>query len=418
MKTVGNTALLAMLALTGCPSASGDAILIDFDRDAPPPDMLQHNTVARIVPFDGKRAMQVDFDVVAWPNVFFTPPADTWDWSKYAGLEVELYNPTELTVPVCMRVDNDGADGANHCNTSSTAVPPLERATLQCRFNTGAHHELWGMRGLPVLGPVPSGSIIDTARIVAFQVFLPRPSHPHTLVLKQARLFGRGGTLSKLVSMPFVDRFGQYIHDDWPGKLKSEVEFAQRRRAEEAAWNAASQLPGRDEYGGWTDGPQLDATGWFRVEQVKDMWWLVTPGGHLFFSNGVDCVGTWQRTFVSGRDNWFAWLPDRHEAPYAELFSEQSDAHSMADPINGNGTTFGFYAANLIRKYGTGWKEAWRDSAYRRLRHWGFNTIANWSQADVLEHSPMPFVGNVGCWGDVREIELSLIHISEPTRPY
>ena len=397
--------MMTALVLTGCPASPDEALVVSFDRDTLPANMKQNNVEARIVPFEGRRAMRVDFGVVDWPNVFFTPPEGVWKWDKYAGLEVALYNPTEVSVHVCMRVDNDRADGANHCNTSSTLVPAHEHAALQCRFRTDHYDALWGMRGVPVLGPVPSGSILDTSRIVAFQVFLPRPSDPHTLILEEARLFGRSGPVSDLVSLPFVDRFGQYRHDDWPGKLKDEAEFDTRRKTEEAVWAGAPVLSGRDEYGGWAGGPQLEAMGWFRTEQVDGKWWLITPGGHLFFSNGVDCVGTWERTFVTGRDDWFEWLPDRNEGPYEGLFSEQSGAHSMADPIGGRGATFSFYCANLIRKYGDDWAEKWRESAYRRLRHWGFNTIANWSQGDVLQNSTMPFVGSLGCWGEVRELE-------------
>ncbi|HOZ49212.1 MAG TPA: beta-galactosidase [Candidatus Hydrogenedentes bacterium] len=396
--------IVGMLAMAGCP-ASADDVVVDFDGEHLPSNMKQHHAAARIVPFEGRRAMQVDFAVVDWPNVLFTPPHDVWDWSDYAGLKVALYNPTDVSVSVCIRVDNDGADGANHCNTASTCVPPREHVSFECRFNTGDDDTLWGMRGVPVRGPVPTGSILDTGRIVAFQVFLPRPSDPHTLILQEVRLFGQGGPLGERVPMPFVDRFGQYKHSDWPGKLHKESDFAQRRAAEERERAARAAVPGRDRFGGWADGPQREATGWFRTEAIDGVWWLVTPDGHLFFSNGVDCVGTWERTWVTGRDTWFEWLPKRDDPTYGPLFSEQSGAHSMADPIGGAGTTFTFYGANLIRKYGDAWADRWRESVYQRLPAWGFNTIANWSQGDVLENSPMPFVGSLGCWGDVREIE-------------
>jgi len=261
------------------------------------------------------------------------------------------------------------------------------------------------MRGVPVLGPVTTGSNVDPSRIVAFQVFLPRPTEPHTLILDNIRLYGGlKAPLEDLVPLPFVNRFGQYSHDEWPGKLKDESGFAARLETERAEIGAAPELTGRDSYGGWAEGPQLEATGWFRTEQVDDKWWLVTPEGHLFFSVGMDCVGTWEQTFVEKRETWFEWLPAKDD-PFAEFLGYQRGAHSRAEPINGEGRTFSFYRANLLRKYGENWPETWRDMTYKRLKAWGFNTIANWSQQDVLDNSPIPFVVSAGIHGDIRRIE-------------
>ena len=121
-----------------------------------------------------------------------------------------------------MRVDNEGADGLTNCNTATTTVPARGSAELICRFNTGDDGDyLWGMRGIPVRGPVPNGPVIDPSRIVAFQIFLPKPSAPASLLLTKAELIGEGGSLRDLVPLPFVDRFGQSRHREWPGKVKA-----------------------------------------------------------------------------------------------------------------------------------------------------------------------------------------------------
>ena len=371
-----------------------------------PPNMALNQTQAVMIEHAGAPAIKVDFKVTDWPNVFFTPgEGDVWDWGAAAGIAVDLHNPTEETVAVCMRVDNAGADGMSNCKTAYAMAKPGGDAVLECRFSGKGDDAFWGMRGVPVRGAVATGPALDTSRITAFQVFLPRPSEPHTLIIRGARLVDGGGDLRTLVPMPFVDRFGQYKHADWTGKLKDEDELTARRRVEEGRWAASPELPGRDPYGGWADGPALDGTGWFRTAHVDGKWWLVTPKGRLFFSIGVDCVGTWERTFIEGRDEWFEWLPERDSGPFRGIFGRTSGAHSMADRIGGQGATFSFYCANLIRKYGDGWQTAWRETAYRRLGHWGLNTVANWSQGDVLQNSPMPFVVSLGSGSGVREIE-------------
>jgi hypothetical protein len=398
--------LAGALGLCAGGTAATTEPVVSFAAGAIPPNLVRNSIETQVIEHEGKPALRVDFQVTAWPNVFFTAPAGGWDWSAAAGLEAVLYNPTAVAVSCCMRVDNAGADGLSHCNTSAATIPAGATGRLVCRFNTGKDQDyLWGMRGVPLRGPLASGPVLDTTQIVAFQVYLPQPSSAHTLILTEARLFGEGGSLRELVPLPFVDRFGQYRHSQWPGKIATEGDLQAAMAAETAEMASAAALPDRDRYGGWAAGPTLAATGWFRTQRVDGKWWLVTPDGHLFFSVGIDCVGTWERTWVSGREGWFEWLPEAAEPLFGALFAEQSGAHSMADGIGGKGRTFSFYGANLIRKYGAEWETRWRESAYARLRHWGFNTVANWSQADVLGNSPLPFVASGGIWGEVREIE-------------
>lgn len=374
-------------------------IVQSFDGPDLPANMRQNDTRVRLVPHQDGQGLLVHFGVTDWPNVFFTPPQGTvWDWSAHAGLAFDLHNPGSESISVSVRVDNEGADGLNHCNTGGTVVGPGESTTLWLHFRTPDSGKLWGMRGLPERGPLGDGSPIDTKRIVAYQVFLPRPDRPYTLLLANIRLFGFGGDLDQTVPMPFVDRFGQYKHSHWPGKLLNERELVDRRNQEAQQRDRFVPPPDQGDYGGWTEGPRREATGFFRTEKIDGIWWLVTPQGHLFLSIGMDCVGTWERTFIEGRDDWFEWLPDdkgsfRHFLGYAQ------NAHSMADPIDGRGRTFSFYGANLIRKYGETWATDWRNVTYQRLQAWGFNTIGNWSQSDVIQHSPMPFVVSANITG-------------------
>lgn len=398
--------MVTVALAAGISVTDGAVNLVDFSKPSLPENMKRNNTSAQLVTRDGRRMMQVDFQAVDWPNVFFTPPPGrVWNWSDYAGLEIEVYNPGDESIGVSIRVDNDGANGMSNCNTGNGNVAAKSYGTVYLRFGTADRGVFWGMRGLPVRGPVGEGAALDLTQIVAYQVFLSRPNAPHTLFISSIRLFGQGASLSKLVEMPFIDRFGQYLHASWPGKLIDDAQLAKRVKREKKALAAAPQLPHRDRFGGWAEGPKRDATGWFRTENVDGKWWLVTPDGHLFFSNGVDSIGTWEQTFVTGRDGWFAELPDSNDVRFNDMYSDVSNAHSMADVIGGKGRTFSFYRMNLYRKYGAEWPTRWRDSVYLRLRSWGFNTIANWAQADVLDNSPMPFTASIGIAGNCRNIE-------------
>jgi len=356
-----------------------------------PSNMAQNNAKADPITQDGKAAIQVRFKQADWPNVFFTPAEGVWDWSGTGGLAVDIYNPAAEPISVCMRVDNAGADGIRNCANARTAVQPHRWTTLELWFGTSPT-QFWGMRGTPDHG---MGAPLDLSKITAFQVFLTKPDTEHTLVLSNFRLLSK----SREITLPFVDKFGQYKHADWLGKLRSENDLVQRRDKE-----SLEPMPGRDKFGGWADGPKLKATGWFRTEKVDGRWWLVTPEGHLFFSVGVDCVNTFENTFIEKRESWFEWLP-KEESEFKLAFGYASNVHSMAETIGGKGRTFNFYKANLIRKYGIDWQDAWRKRSYAHLRAWGFNTIGNWSDAEVLKQSTVPFVTTASTAGDYRRIE-------------
>ncbi|MCC6488950.1 MAG: hypothetical protein IT364_15735, partial [Candidatus Hydrogenedentes bacterium] len=353
----------------------------------------------------GEQALEVHFERVDWPNVYFKAPPKLWDWSSYEGLAVDIFNPSAETVNVATRIDNAGADGTNNCVVGQTTVLPGQTAVLRTPFGPKRAGPFWGMRGIPIAGPLGGSMRIDQTKVTAFQVYLPRPIAPTTLIIDRFRLYSEIEIDEKQVPFPFIDRFGQYKHEKWPGKLCDEAEFAEQARSEDCALAAAPSLPGRDAYGGWADGPQREATGWFRTEQIDGKWWLVTPDGHLFLSIGMDCVDTSCPTFVEQRGAWFDWLPDSDDPVFGGLYQDVSGAHSMAEVVGGKGRVFDFHSANLARKYGPEWQARWCEVTRRRLLSWGFNTIGNWSREDAVTQCRMPYVVSSALKGSIRRIE-------------
>lgn len=374
-------------------------VIVPISMTGLPKNMAQNNVAAQVFSFEGKPALRVDYQVVDWPNVFFTPPQDVWNWTGYAGMAIDVYNPEAQSVAVCLRVDNPGGDGASNCATVIIDASPKRWTTLNLMFAQNPNIKFWGMRG------VPGGtSDIDHTKVSAFQVFLPKPSSKHTLYIRDIKLLPLDNKNSIAFKLPFVDQFGQNIRANYPGKLLGEKDWPKRMKTEAKEIQVAPAVAERDKFGGWAKGPTLKATGWFRTEQVDGKWWLVTPEGHLFFSVGVDTIHPVETTFIDGRDGWFEGLPDPN-GPLKEAYGYMSGVHSMAEPIDGKGRTFCFYMANQIRKYGAEWKPEWRNNVYKRLPAWGFNTIANWSDAELLDNSPMPFVATGGVGGNYRSVE-------------
>ena len=380
--------------LSGAEPLVSTTPFLDFSQSPPPDGMLRNFTSVASSPLPDVPGLEVQFHLSEWPNVMFTAPDPGWDWSSHQGVCVRLYNPGAEPVDVSMRVDNKGADGWRNCNTASGSVAAGQHFDLRLRFNDASPEPLWGMRGLPEMPPRGEGQPLDTAHISAFQVFLSRPQKECSLILERVSLFMWTAKDHTGVPLPFIDRFGQYLHADWPGKITEETQLKEAARAE----CTATPLPERDIYGGWATGPAQEATGWFRTQKIDGKWWLVTPAGTLFLSFGVDCVGAWEQTFVEKRNTWFVWLPEKEE-PMGQFYGYCRGAHSMADPIGGEGQTFSFYRANLFRKYGEDWLTKWCETVGPRLKSWGLNTVANWSAAEAIQASGLPYTASTSLNG-------------------
>lgn len=112
-----------------------------------------------------------------------------------------------------------------------------------------------------------------------------------------------------------------------------------------------------DAYGGFT-GRTLAGTSYFHTAQIDGRWWLITPDGHPFFSNGlnhVTPVGT----------------PDKF----------------------GNAA----YHDTILAKYGS--EAAWADAQVGRFDTWGINTLGGWSSTDLFAGKGVPYTVTLGLAG-------------------
>ncbi|MEU4700880.1 hypothetical protein [Nonomuraea dietziae] len=213
---------------------------------------------------------------------------------------------------------------------------------------------------------------------------------------------GRAATAapSNAAGTALVDRYGQYLHQSWPGKVTSDEQL-RREYAEEAARLAdvAFDTTTYDAYGGLKRLGRREATGYFRLEKVEGRWWFVTPDGHLFFLKGVDAFsaeewgyGTLYLNADGSPRELFEELPDRDRFAAAYAVVEQG-LHTVS-----------FLKANLMRKYGDDYKDRWRDISRRRMIDWGFNAQGKWHRDPAvvmpyIERAPTPTdVIKVG-WG-------------------
>ncbi|MGC9998576.1 MAG: hypothetical protein ABSE21_00620 [Bryobacteraceae bacterium] len=220
-----------------------------------------------------------------------------------------------------------------------------------------------GMHGLPGGRMSLWDGIDEPMRASALKVFVIAGEQTASVQIGNIRPFGSSKTPDTSGVYPFIDKYGQYKHNDWPGKVHSDMDLKASLEREDADLAAHPGAPGLTKYGGWADGPKLAATGHFRVEKSNGKWWFVDPAGRLFWSNGVDCLNFSDVTRIQGRESYFE------------------------DPAPGGN----FLIRNLETKYGADWRAVATERDLRRLKSWGLNTIGAWSDPEFTGKQKVPY---------------------------
>ena len=343
-----------------------------------------------------------------WPGVTLPAPDGHWDLSPFAQVAVKVKNAGATRGTLNCRVDNPGADGTRNCVNGALALSPGQSGTLQVTLRRTSDDtlggKLFGMRGYPVAAGGPG--TINPANITQILLFVNRPKETCVFEVDDVRATGThtpptAWTGDAAPFFPFIDTFGQFKHKDWPGKTHSLAELRQRRETEAKELAAQPGPKDWDRYGGWAEGPQLNASGFFRTEQYNGKWWLVDPDGRLFFSHGIDCVRMIDNTPIDERAGWFEDFPGARPE-FKEFLTSGSALKGHYAGRSPQGFTFA--GANLKRKYGAEWKPAYAATIHQRLRSWGLNTIANWSDPEVFLQCRTPYTDTLGTHG-VRMIE-------------
>jgi hypothetical protein len=348
---------------------------------------------------EGTYAAQVGFAAEGQPGIEITLEAA--DFRPYGAVALDVTNPSAEPLSFVMQLD----DAAGGKTVARTALPLQAGESASFAFPLNSPPPLqMGMRGEAALPGfrllAEDHHPVDTSRIAAIRIYLNEPGKPRMMVLDNVRL-APGVSYDKI-----VDPYGQFALEQWPGKLTAAAQFQSRKAEEEAELKLHPDLPDRDEYGAWASGPKLQATGFFRTAKYQGKWWLVAPNGHLFFSTGLDCVNTREGgTVVEGREKLFEWLPAAQDPLAVDYEVAQSRTPVGLRDIRFNaGRAFNFYAANLQRKYGDGWKQKWQNFTLERLRAWGVNTIGNWSDTAFYGNGRVPYTVTLSIRGGGAEV--------------
>lgn len=412
--------LAAVWAACACASG-GERVLLDFGKGFDPAQAPTSDARAAETKLDGAPALRIETGHrQEWPGITLKAPGGKWDLSPFEHIELDARNAGTNTVTICCRVDNPGVDGVRNCVTGNIVLKRGERGTLRVELKrkpvSAVRGKLFAMRGYPTEAGADERAI-DPRNVTQLFIFVPRPNEGHAFEVANIRAGGAyappPGDPEKVKEFfPFIDTFGQYMHKDWPGKVHSLDDLKKRLEAEQQDLAAHGGPDNWNQYGGWKDGPALKATGFFRAEKHEGKWWLVDPEGRLFWSHGTDCVRANDSTPIDGRSGWFQDFPGER-AEFKEFFSTGRALHGHY--AGKTPACFSFLLANLKRKYGDGWRQRVADMAHRRLRSWGMNTIANWSDPAIYLMRRTPYTatihfrgrlleGSQGYWGKFRDV--------------
>lgn len=244
-----------------------------------------------------------------------------------------------------------------------TALYPQVRARLCIDLSFLEQARSHFPRRIGVGHTANGGPVVRIADIVSISGFADRPPQGFRLTLRSLRMQERpepGAVLGP--NRPIVDRFGQLKERSWPGKVRRiDREPVTRLIESDGMLSPTGSRP---------------ASNRWSVEKTAGRFWLVAPSGERVFSTGVCCVRPVSEGPVTGMERLHEWLPPRH-------------AGSVS-----------FYTENLKRRYGAAWQAEWARLTNDRLQVWGFNTIANWSDAVAFRESRLWYTMNAAWWDD------------------
>ncbi len=378
--------------LCGLSFAADKKVLFDFDRGF---DVRSIKTTDAEVSQSAALTLQIrtghEHD---WPGVALQAPQGGWDLSAYEYLTVEIRNLAEKNASISCRVDNPGADGRKNCITEQITLDGGATGRLIVRFHPtpwvlSEPVEIIGMRGWP-----QASGKLDTSNVTQLLFFVTKPTIDHSFEIGNITAAGKAKTIDAKKLFPMIDEFGQFVHDDWPGKTHSTAQLKKHHTAELKDIAANPGPADRNKYGGWTKGPELKATGFFRVQKYKGKWWLIDPEGRLFWSHGIDCVRAGNDTPITDREHYYSKLPEQ-DSPFGRFYGRGSWAPHGYYKDHSPYKTYDFSRANFLRKYGDGWETVFAEITHRRLKSWGMNTIANWSDSRIYLMRKTPYTGNL-----------------------
>ena len=328
-----------------------------------------------------------------------------WNLDGYNALQIQFVNP-ELASNFIVELTLQDADGKQGILSAQFRLPADSLFTKTISLPAIPPHldvskKLEGMRNTPYTVEGVNANL-NYQHISGLSIMVTKVGNPAQLAIK--RVEARAGekkdlpnwmTLSADKFFPFIDRFGQFKHKEWLGKTHNEEDLKVDLKNELDGFAQNMGPKDRDQYGGYKFGPKQIANGRFYVKKIDGKWWMVDPKGNLFWSNGVVRVTPSSAiTPLEGRTFYFTELPD-HNSPLDTFYRTRDDFFIPYLKAKNIQKTFDFSGANIKRKYGENWKQAYTQMIGKRFQNWGLNTLSTGSDQYISSTLRIPYCDRI-----------------------
>ncbi|TLX78173.1 hypothetical protein E9993_00375 [Labilibacter sediminis] len=363
----------------------GQIQLIDISNDYVSNFVIAKNSILEV---DKNGSLLINMDPEN-PVIELLSPNGSWDLRTHSSVAFEVSNLASEAILLNAHIgDYQWNEGVLSLNPGETSVMRILIKGYRLPEEHPMARSYEGMFGYPG-GYFWHWVPMDAAHIKKIKLSLINPKGPATIEVRnfmaEGNLMAKSYDEIQQTEFPFVDKYGQYIHKEWLGKVHSDDELKEAIEKENLDLKTHPSPQDRNKYGGWAKGKKYKATGHFRVEKIDDRWWLIDPEGCLFWSHGITGVAKAAATTrVMGREKYFSSLPDKNSTLY-----------QFAKNKKGNILTYNFTGANLYRKYGEKWQQRNSDLAHQRLKSWGMNTFGNWSDEATYLQRRTPYTVSV-----------------------
>jgi hypothetical protein len=331
--------------------------------------------------------------------------AGKWNLFQCNKLVIELENhETRGELPVMFRLSNPGANMEKRKGVfvDRIVIPANGSVKIDIPLPPKipypeVYEQFSGMRNNPYY-TLPAYTNLDPKNVTEVALYINRPIHDWKWSIKRIVAHkGKHEPLAGWINLspdkffPFIDIYGQFKHNEWPGKIHSDEDLKKNAELERADLAAHPGPVDHSTFGGWKNGPKQKATGHFRTEKINGKWWMVDPEGYLWWSHGVVRVTPSSAiTPLDGRKNYFEYLPEQG-SPFAKFYTTHDQLLYPYYVKRNIKETYDFSSSNCFRKYGEDYYDIYADLAHKRLKSWGLNTIANSSDKQICLMDRTPY---------------------------
>ncbi|MGJ8681456.1 agarase [Paraglaciecola sp.] len=439
--------------------------MVNFDSELQQAWISSESDLQSMIPTAEGQKLKVDFSAKENISTVRIEPKTPWDLNQYQNynLAFEAENTGSTPIHLYLSIENPSTEIQKRSISlpvgfAGTIYFPLQGKEAETEVGLWGDAPPWQTNDHLMVWRSWRASQVNVKTIQALNFFTIGTLEDKHVNIDNIRIRKNPATEQDWL-VNIVDKFGQNAKRDFPLKVKTEQELKKLADEELAILKVSKGMSDRSRFGGYSKGPKLEATGYFRTQKVDGKWWMVDPEGYLFFSHGPANVRMANLTTITGidyaapeirvirddettpedsmgiikiadeikqsrfvtseiRNNMFEWLPD-YQDPLADHYSYRRSTHKGAVK---HGETFSFYRANLERRYGQTEPESyvkqWHDVTLDRMKHWGFTSFGNWVDPAFYPKEKVPYFANGWIIGNFKTLSGKTNHWGLMPDPY